>query len=156
MKTLILYATKHGAARETAERIAKKIPDAVLHDLKQPDIPSLADFDCVILGSSIYVGSIRKEAKAFLAQNADRLIEKKLGLFLCGLQESEEKQFFDANFSPDILKAAKATGFLGGIFDPNKAGFMERFLLKAVAKLPEYTNRIDNTKIEQFAEVMTK
>ena len=156
MKTLILYATKHGAAREAAKRIAVKIPGAVLHDLKQDGIPALADFDCVIIGSSIYVGSIRKEAKTFLVQNADKLKEKKFGLFLCGLQEDEEKQFFASNFPPDILTTAKAASFLGGIFDPKKAGFMERFVIKAVAKLPDYTDRIDNDKIERFAEEMMK
>ena len=152
MKTLILFATKHGATREAAKRIALKIPSAVIHDLKQANTPSLADFDCVIIGSSIYVGAIRKEAKTFLAQNADKLKEKKLGLFLCGLQENEEKQLFDSNFSPAILSAAKATAFLGGIFDPKKAGFMERFVIKAVAKLSEYADKIDNDKIAKFAE----
>jgi len=154
MKTLILYATKHGAAREAAERIAKRIPGAVLHDLKQSGIPSLVDFDCVIFGSSIYVGSIRKEAKTFLARNADALKEKKLGLFLCGLQPEEEKQFFASNFSPDLLTAAKATAFLGGIFDPKKTGFMGRLVIKAVAKLTEYSDKIDNDKIERFVEGM--
>ena len=156
MKTLILYATKHGATREAAKRIALKIPGAVLHDLKQANTSSLADFDCVIIGSSIYVGAIRKEAKTFLAQNADRLKDKKFGLFLCGLQENEEKQFFASNFPPDILTAAKETAFLGGIFDPKKAGFMERFVIKAVAKLPGYTNMIDNAKIDKFVEEMMK
>ena len=156
MKTLILFATKHGATRETAKRIANKIPSAVLQDLKQDGIPALTDYDCVIIGSSIYVGSIRKEAKAFLAQNADKLKEKKLGLFLCGLQEDEEKQFFASNFPPDILTSAKATSFPGGIFDPKKAGFMERFVIKVVAKLPDYTDRIDNAKIDRFAEEMMK
>ena len=154
MKTLILYATKHGATREAAQRIAKHINGAVLHDLKEEGMPSLVDFDCVIIGSSIYVGQIRKEAKMFLAQNADKLKKKRLGLFLCGLQENEEKQFFSANFPPDILSAAKATAFLGGIFDPKKAGFMERFIIKVVAKLPGYMDKIDNGRIEQFAEAL--
>ena len=124
--------------------------------MKQANIPPLTDFDCLIIGSSIYVGSIRKEAKAFLAQNADKLKDKKFGLFLCGLQESEEKQFFESNFTPDILTAAKAISFLGGIFDPKQSGFMERFIIKAVAKLPDYTNRIDNAKIEKFVEEIMK
>ena len=154
MKTLILYATKHGAPCEVAERIAKRIPSVVLHDLKQSGIPSLVDFDCVIFGSSIYFGSIRKEAKTFLTRNADVLKEKKLGLFLCGLQPEEEKQFFASNFSPDLLTAAKATAFLGGMFDPKKAGFMGRFVMKTVAKLMEYADKIDNDKIERFVEEM--
>ena len=110
----------------------------------------------MIIGSSIYIGSIRKEAKAFLAHNADMLKEKKLGLFLCGLQAEEEKQYFTSNFPQDMLTAAKATAFLGGIFDPKKSGFMERFIIKAVAKLPEYADKIDNGKIERFAEVMKR
>jgi menaquinone-dependent protoporphyrinogen IX oxidase len=32
MKTLILYATKHGAAREIAQRIAIRLDGAVVHD----------------------------------------------------------------------------------------------------------------------------
>ena len=32
MKTLILYATKYGAAREIAKRIAEKMGGAALHD----------------------------------------------------------------------------------------------------------------------------
>ena len=156
MRTLILYATKHGATREAAQRIAKHINGAVLHDLKQDGTPSLADFDCVIIGSSIYVGQIRKEAKTFLAQNADKLKEKRLGLFLCGLQENEEKQFFVSNFPQDILSAAKATAFLGGIFDPKRAGLMERFIIKVVAKLPGYMDKIDDGKIERFVGSLCK
>ena len=155
MKTLILYATKHGATHEIAERIAKKIPGAILHDLKQANIPPLADYSCVIIGSSIYVGSIRKEAKVFLAQNVDILKEKNLGLFLCGLQAEEEKQYFASNFPPDILTSAKSAIFLGGVFDPKKAGFMARFIMKAVTKQPGYVDRIDYEKIEQFVEAIS-
>ena len=154
MKTLILYATKHGAAREAAERLAKKMPGAVLHDLKQSDIPTLANFDCVIFGSSIYAGTIRKEAKTFLAKNSDTLKKKKLGLFLCGLNPEEEKRFFASNFSPALLAAAKATSFFGGIFDPKKVGFMERLIIKAVAKLTDYADKIDDLQIERFAKEM--
>ena len=152
MKTLILYATKYGATHEIAERIAKRIPGAILHNLKQASIPALTDFGCVIIGSSIYGGSIRKEAKAFLAQNMDILKEKDIGLFLCGLRAEEENQYFASNFPPDILTAAKSASFLGGIFDPQKAGFLERLIIKAATKLPGYIDRIDDERIEQFVD----
>ena len=154
MKTLILYATKHGAAREIARRIADRMDGAVLHDLEQADVPALDLFDCVIVGSSLYAGMIRKEAKAFLSQNADRLREKKLGLFLSGMDASREKAYFDANCPPDVLKAAKAAAFLGGVFDPKKTGAMERFIMKAVAKQKGYSNIISDEKIKQFVEAM--
>ena len=154
MKTIIIYATKHGAAAEVAQRIAGRIGDATVYNLKQGGVPSLADFDCVIIGSSIYAGMIRKEAKAFLSKNADVLREKKLGLFISGLEASGEKKFFDTNFPPDILKMAKAARFLGGIFDPKKAGAMERLVMKVVAKKIAYVNNIDDGKIEQFVKTM--
>ena len=154
MKTIIMYATKYGAAGEIARRIANKIDGAVVHDLKQGNDPSLADFDCVIIGSSLYVGMIRREAKAFLSRNASALRGKKVGLFLCGLESTGGKKCFDANFPPDILQTAKAMSFLGGIFDPGKAGVMDRFMIKMAAKQSKFINTIDDEKIEQFVEAM--
>ena len=157
MKTLILYATKHGAASEVAQRIAKLIDGAVLRDLKRDGIYDkaiLAKFDCIIIGSSVYAGMIRKEAKTFIGRTSDALQKKKLGLFLCGMDASQEQAFFKANFPAEILQAAKAASFMGGIFDPKKAGVMGRIIVKAAAKQSEYTDSIDDEKIKQFAEVM--
>ena len=152
MGTLILYATKHGAAREIAEGISKHIDDAVVCDLKGGDLPAVSGFDCVIIGGSLYAGAIAKEAKAFLKQHADDLRDKRIGLFLSGMDEGREQTYFAENFPPDLLQAARATGFLGGIFDPAKVGVMGRFIMKLVAKQAVYTNTIDEGKIRAFAE----
>ena len=153
-KTLVVYASKHGAAREAARRIAAKIEGAVTHDLAQGGLPALAGFDRVILGSSVYAGRIRKEAKDFLTQNTDVLYGKQLGLFLCGMDTNCAQNYFDANFSLDILQAAKAASFVGGIYDPKKAGFFERFIYKVAAKQSDYADTLDDGKIHQFAEAM--
>ena len=153
MKTIILYATKHGAAAEIAQRIANKIDGAVIHNLKQ-DIPSLADFDCIIIGSSVYAGMIRKEAKKLLRKNENTLQEKKLGLFLCGIGAGGEKEYFEKNFPSELLQKAKASSFLGGIFDPQKAGVIERFIIKIVTKKTRYINTIDDDKIEPFVRAL--
>ena len=152
MQTIILYATKHGGTREIAQRIASKIPGSEMHDLKQSPAPSLSQYDCIIIGSPLYAGAIRKEVKAFLLQSAEALQKKRLGLFLSGLSPEEKKTFFEANYSPEILQSAKAKGFLGGIYDPKKAGFMERFLMKAIAKQKDYADKIDDTAISQFVK----
>jgi len=154
MKTLILYATKYGAAAEIAKRIAEKINGAVVHDLKQSGIPDLAGFDCVIIGSSVYAGMFRKEAKAFLSQNANVLRQKKLGLFICGMSSGEEQKMFADNVPKNLLESAKATVMPGGLFDPKKAGFVARLIMKAVTKQSGYVDTIDNGKIKEFAEAM--
>ena len=154
MKTIILYASKHGAAAEIARRMAEKIGGAALHDLKKSGVPSIGEFDCVIVGSSLYAGMMRKEAKTFVTRNADALRGKKLGLFLSGLEAGREKEYFDANFPAEILRAAKAAGFLGGIYDPKKAGVVERLIMKAVAKQSAYVNTINDSKIDQFVKAL--
>ena len=155
MKTLILYATKYGATREIAERISDNLEDAVSYDLKQGDLPDLAEFDCVIIGSSLYAGSIRKEAKAFLAKNVDTLRQKKIGLFLSGMASEDGQKNFADNFPGEIVQAAKASSVLGGIFDPSRVGRLERMVMKAVTKKSEYVSTIDDEKIKTFVKNMT-
>lgn len=154
MKTLILYATKNGATYEIARQLSEKISNSVVCNIKCNDIPSLSNFDCIIIGSSLYAGMIRKEAKEFVTKNTDILKGKKIGLFLSGLDASKEKEYFDANFSQDILQAATVQSFLGGIFDPKKAGIMGRLMMKMVAKQTKYTDSISSDKISRFVEVM--
>jgi len=154
MKTLVLYATKYGAAGEIAKRIAEKIGGADVHDLKQKPVPALSGYDCVIIGSSLYAGVIRKEAKAYLSETLTVLSEKKIGLFLSGMETGgdNEKTYFEANFPPELLQAAQAKTLPGGIYDPKKAGFFERLIFKLAAKQSEYSDIIDNGKIKRFAE----
>jgi menaquinone-dependent protoporphyrinogen oxidase len=154
MKTLILYATKHGAAREIAARIAKRMDGAAVHDLGRGNAPEITGYDCVIIGGSVYAGAVRKDVKEFIAANTDALRQKRLGLFLSGMRTTAEKETFEANFPPALLNAAKAVCFPGGIFDPNKAGFLERMVAKAVMKATAYTSTIDDKKIERFVREM--
>lgn len=152
MKTLILYATKYGAAAEIARCIAEKIPGAVLCDLKKDAVPELSGFDCVIVGGSLYAGMLRKEARDFTVQNAAALTGMKFGLFLSGMNKSPENhdEYFQSNFPADIVRAAAAKAFLGGIYDPKKAGFVERLIFKAVSKQSGYVNTVSEDEIDMF------
>jgi len=152
MKTLILYATKHGATADIARRIAQLIDDSVVHELNQEEIPSIDEFGCVIIGSPVYAGMIRKEAKSFLKHNADILCAKNLGLFLSAMDMSGEKKFFEENIPENILQSAITSSVLGAVFDPEKAGIFERLIMKLVTKRSGYVSTIDDEKIRQFAE----
>ena len=154
MRTLILYATKHGTTREIAGRIAGHIEGAVVHDLKEKDIPPLSGFDCVIIGSPIYSVSIRREAKAFLAKHAAQLREKQLGFLLSGMDASRQEKYFSDNFPRDILQTAKATRFLGGIFDPKESSFRERLTMNLLAGQVWYVNTVNDAAIKNFADFM--
>ena len=154
MKTLILYATKNGAAAEIANRIAGQIEGAETHDLKQKPIPVLEDYDCIIVGTSIYAGTIRKEAKEYITENAGVLAKKRLGLFISGMGTENEEGVINSAFPSELVKAAKAANVLGGIFDPAKSGFFARLIMKAVTKQSGYVCNINDEKIAQFVEKM--
>jgi menaquinone-dependent protoporphyrinogen oxidase len=153
MKTLLIYQSKNEATREIANRIAAQLGETVIHDLKD-GAPSLDRYDCVIIGSPIYAGMVPKKVKSFVEQHTEELYGKKLALFLSGLDDSKEQAYFQANFSSQIRQAAVVKSFLGGIYDPKKTGFMMRLIVKAVAKLSDYANTIDDTKIKTFAEAL--
>ena len=154
MKTLILYATKYGAAAEIAKRIAAHLDNADIVDIKLGDIPKLDEYDCVIIGSSVYAGSFRKEAKNFITQNADALCKKKLGLFVSAMGEDNEDEIFKNNVPDEVLNAATAKSALGGAFNPKKANFFERLIMKAVTKQSDAVNKINDEKISKFAEAL--
>jgi hypothetical protein len=61
---------------------------------------------------------------------------------------------FAENVPKDLIESAKATVMPGGMFDPKKAGFIARLIMKAVTKQSGYVDTIDNDKITHFAEEM--
>ena len=64
MKTLILYATRHGCAEKCATK----------------------------LGGSIHAGKIQKGVKDFCAKNLEVLKGKRLGLYLCCMEEGPKAE----------------------------------------------------------------
>ena len=152
MATIILYATKYGATEQIAKRISKLLDDAPYHNLNDTNLPTLEDFDTIILGTSVYAGSTRKEAKQFLSKHKKILVEKNISFFLSGLSQSKDDPdtFYKKNFPADLLNKAQATAFLGGIFDPEKTTAAERMIIKLVAQQTTFINTINERKIKEF------
>jgi len=150
MKALIVYATKYGATKKIVERIASVTENVVMYDINDTSSLSISEYDCVVIGSPLTAGTINRKIKNFTTTHTDELQTKRLGLFLSGLQKESEVEYWTQNFSQEILDAAMAKAFLGGVFNPEKCGFFARKIIKAVAKLDSYTDTIDETKINEF------
>ena len=151
MKTLIVYATKNGGTAEIAQQIAAELGlnNTTLHNLKDKP-PNPADFDCIIIGSSIYAAKIRKPAAIFIADNLGILYQKRVGLFLSGIKENQE--YWQQNFPPRLLAHCKSGKFLGGIFNPKKAGLIDRLVMRTVGKIKAHHNSVDPAKITTFIQ----
>ena len=154
MKTLIVYATKYGATRQIAESIAAEMDDAVLCDLGNGERADLDEYDCVIIGSPLMAGAVRKEVKAFAMACVNELVTKRLGIFLSGMQAEGLEEYLSNNFLAELLDAAAVKALLGGIYDPKKCGFFARLVMKMAAKHTRYTSTIDAEKVKAFARQM--
>ena len=158
MKTLITYSTSHGctanAAKELKEHLAGEVQ---LENLKNNPKPDLKNFDRVILGGSIHAGQIQKRIKEFCAKNMDELKTKEIGLFICCMEEGEnaQKQLHEA-FPEELHEVAKSTAIFGGEFDFEKMNFLEKMVVKKVAKVKVSTSKVDHQAIQTFSKRMDK
>jgi len=152
MKTLILYASKYGATQQIAERIKELIDNSIIYDLSKTKDVDLKEYDCVVIGSSVYAGQAHKAVKEFMSKNLDKLKDKNLGLFICSLDKDNIDTYLKDNYPLEIIEKAIIKSHLGGIFDPKKAKSFERMIIKLVSKKADYVNTIEDKEIIEFAK----
>ncbi len=158
MKTTIIYTTSHGCTEKAVKELSEKLTGEVLSiDLRQNPSPSIADSDRVIIGGSIHAGQIQKRVRDFCAANMEALENKEIGLFICCMYEPEVAREQIKNAFPEELhQMAKTEAIFGGEFNFEKMNFIERMLVKKIAKVNESVSKIDHNSIDRFAARMEK
>ena len=160
MKTLILYASKYGATKALAERIAEKLPGAFAANVHD-GAADLAAYDAVILGTPIYMGRPRKEMKEFAQKNLAALLQKKTGLFLCCLQDENDSvsRQFQVAFPKELRDHASVLAALGGVLDKEKLKAFDGLIMRIVsANLPskdKALSTVSEERIDRLVELMT-
>lgn len=156
MSTLIAYASKHGCTERCAEKLAQGFGEKVeLYNLKSGKSIDISQYDKVIIGSSVYIGKVNKEATEFCTKNLGELGSKKVGLFICGSQEGDAlKQELEVAFPQELQSNAIAVECFGGEFTFSKMGFMEKTIVKVISKTNKDTSNIKEDKINDFMQVM--
>ena len=156
MKTVIIYATKHGFAKKCSEKLSEKLNGQVeLCNLKENKPVELPQYDKVIIGGSIYMGQIQKEVREFCLKNQDELNKKKLGLFICCMSEEDKaKEQLNNSFSQEMINNAIVKGNFGGEFAFRKMNFFERFIIKKVSKTSEDMSNFKEENVDKFAHEM--
>lgn len=167
MKVLILFASKYGASEKCAKLLSEKINgDVKIINLKENKNIDLSDYDKIIVGASVYAGSIQTIVKNFCAANTDLLLSKPFALFLSSMSDDKEeiKSYIQKSFSNELINHATTIDSLGYGFNFKKMNFFERQIIKMVVKsknkkgesdikLDYKTNfsAISNEKIAEFA-----
>ncbi|WP_462280425.1 flavodoxin domain-containing protein [Salinivirga cyanobacteriivorans] len=155
MKTLIVYATKHG----TTEQIAKLIAEKAAHNtdmvnLKKEKKVDLHPYDQIIIGGSIHAGTIQKSLRKFIEGSMSQLLQKRIALFLSCMYKQKAQEQFDTVF-PEILRThAQSKQLTGGEFRFDKMNFLERAIVKKVAGIGQSISNINHDAIERLLEEM--
>jgi len=168
VNVLVAYATRHGATKGIAERIAARLGASGVEATAQSVIAlrDVSTFDAFVVGSAAYMFHWLKEGTAFVRRNRAVLGSRPLWLFSSGplgtdLTDPQGRDIFEATVPqeiPDLRETLHARGhqvFFGALdlSQPPK-GFAERFtrmMPAAKASLPQGDFR-DWDRVDAWAD----
>lgn len=154
MKTAIIFSTSHGTTEKAAQLLRKNLKGEIdVIDLKKSPGLNLDDYNSIILGSSIYAGSVKSRLKQFIKQNQNDLLTKRIGLFLCCMYEGDKaaKQFETA-YPKELRDLSISNGLFGGEFILSNLNFFERKLIKMIDGVTADVSKLEVDEIKKFAD----
>lgn len=144
-KVLVAFATTHGATREAAEEIAAVLRGHGCEVEVQPAraVKSLAGCDAVVLGASLYMMHIHKDAARFLSRNKKAFAEGlPVAIFAGGPSDkadaavwAEARKQLDGDLAKYPWLKPTSTLVIGGKFDPARLRFPWN-LIPALKNMP--------------------
>lgn len=142
---LVTYASKYGATKEIAQKIAEVLRQAGLQVDVDPvsQVRDIALYKAIILGSAVYVGKWHKEAVQFLQANTNTLANMPVWLFSSGpTGEGDPVELVEGLRLPAALQPAvdriqpRDIAVFHGYIDPDKINFIEKWAIKSLVKKP--------------------
>lgn len=151
MSTLLVYGSKYGSTKKCAELLREKLNGNVeVVDIKMSQSLDLNSYEKIVIGTSVYMGKIQKEISEFCKNNIEVFKTKKIAVFLCCMNEGDFEKQINDNFPKELLDKAIVKGYLGGEFNFTKMNFIEKNIIKMVAKT------LNNNGDEKFKDLNMK
>jgi menaquinone-dependent protoporphyrinogen oxidase len=161
---LVTYASKYGATKEIAQKIAEVLRQAGLQVDIAPIslVRDIALYNAIILGSAVYVGKWHKDAVQFLQANANNLANIPVWLFSSGpTGEGDPVELVEGLRLPAALQPVvdriqpRDIAVFHGYIDPDKINFIEKWAIKSLVKKP-FGDFRDWTAITAWATSIAK
>ncbi len=94
--------------------------------------------------------------KAFCKKNMVDLLQKRVGLFMVGMNEPEFENEFNNAFPELLRNHAIASKCVGGEFLFEKMNFIEKLIVKKVSGINANVSKIDGNKIAELVSELKK
>ena len=158
MKYLIIFMSHHGTTKEIAMNMASNLgmEKTTLVDLGTDDLPDLNSFDTIIIGGSIHAGQIQMKIKKFCASHQNLLMNKRVGLFICGMEAAELQQEFDNAFPQWLRDHAISHGLFGGELLLDRMSFFEKAMVKGIYGIKQNLHQVNHGAISSFEKTMAE
>lgn len=159
---LVLYGTGEGQTAKVASRITdgleKRGHDTTTIDIDElSDDLSLAEFDAVLIGSSIHVGKHHERIRDFVRANVEDLGTRPTALFQLSLSsavDDPERRAEAADYVDTFLEETDwhpdRIGLFGGALRYSKYGFLKRLMMKRIAR--DATGDVDPSQDYEYTE----
>lgn len=151
MKTLIVYASKYGCVKKCCEEIRLKLNgDLDIVDIDKVGDVNLTIYNNIIIGCSVYIGSVQKSIKNFCKKNLSLLLNKSMSLFVCCLFEDQLNDVLAKNFPAELLEHAKSIKSFKGEIKYEKLQLLDKVAYKALAKTMDLDCEINYKAVNEF------
>ena len=132
-----MYNSKYGFTKKYVDWLVPEL-NADAYPVKKIKALMLDNYDVIILGSGLFGGNIT--GKDILISNAEKLKNKKLLIFTCGIADVENEESMKeinskilSDMSEELIPRLKIFNLQGGI-NYQKLSFKHRFLMKFMYK----------------------
>lgn len=157
-KTAVIFTSKHGSTAKVADMLKTHFSEKAIDviDLKNNTNINVADYDIVVLGASIHAGNIQNRMKHFIKSNINTLLKKEIALFLCCMDDEKAELQFDNAYPEQLRTMAFHKTIAGGEFIFEKMNFIERFMVKRIAKVSQSLSKLKLDHINSLKSAIEK
>ena len=148
-KVLIMYNSKYGFTKKYVDWLSPEL-NADVYPVKKIKPGMLDSYDIIILGSGLFAGNIT--GKKILISNKEKLKNKKLIIFTCGIADVEDIESMEAinkkilsEMPEELSSQIKIFNLQGGI-NYSKLSFMHKTLMRITYKALSHKASSDLTR----------
>lgn len=152
MKSLVVYSSKYGTTKYCAEKIASGLKNVDIVSVDEQSSINCHEYEQCFIGSSIYMGRLRKNMRKFFMKHEDQLKKKKVHLFVCCNDITDYKSIFPET----VVKQAASLTHFGHELKISDMKFFDRMITKKVNESSENTYDIKEAVLSEYVKRLSR